>query len=178
MTSTENMTNHTVAVFETHDQAADAIKELNKDGYDIKKLSIIGQNYASDEHVVGFVNTGDRMWSWGKLGAFWGYIWGLLFGSAMFFVPGVGFLVFAGWLVGALESAVVVGGLAALGGALASIGTPHDSVVKYETALKAGSFLVLAHGTEAEVARAKALLETTTATHIDTFSTNQVAVAH
>ena len=74
---------HTVAVYATHTQAEAAIKALRESGYDLKNLSIIGQNYESEEQPLGFVNTGDRMWTWGKLGAFWGAIWGLLFGSAM-----------------------------------------------------------------------------------------------
>ncbi|HEY6302543.1 MAG TPA: DUF1269 domain-containing protein, partial [Terriglobales bacterium] len=55
---------------------------------------------------------------WGKYGAFWGGLWGMLIGSAFFLIPGVGPVVVAGsavaWIVGALESAVVVGGLSAL----------------------------------------------------------------
>ena len=27
---------------------------------------------------------------WGKLGAFWGGLWSLLFGSALFLIPGIG----------------------------------------------------------------------------------------
>ena len=64
------------------------------------------------------------------------------------------------WIVGALEGAVVIGGLSALGAALFSIGIPKDSVVKYELALKSDKFLVIAHGTSDEVAKAKSLLET------------------
>jgi|SRR5579862_1898769 len=173
MTESATITDHTVAVYATHNQAEEAIKILNNSGYNMKNLSIVGQNYATEEHPVGFVNTGDRMWSWGKLGAFWGSIWGLLFGSAMMFFPGIGFVMFAGWLVGALEGAVVGGGLAMLGGALVSIGIPKDSVVEYETALKAGSFLLLAHGSGAEVQRAKDALSTTAAIRVDAYSTRQ-----
>ena len=36
--------------------------------------------YHSEENVVGFYNAGDRMMYWGKTGAFWGGLWGLLFG--------------------------------------------------------------------------------------------------
>ena len=106
-------TNSVVAVFESHDQAEDAIRELQKDGFDMKKLSIVGKDYHTEEHVVGYYTTGDRMLYWGKLGAFWGGFWGLLFGSAFFWVPGVGPLLVAGplvmWIVGALEEAAVVG---------------------------------------------------------------------
>ena len=77
-------TNSVVAVFETHNQAEEAIRELQKDGVDMKQLSIVGKDYHTDEHVVGYYNAGDRMQYWGKLGAYWGGFWGLLFGSAFF----------------------------------------------------------------------------------------------
>ena len=151
--------NSVVAVFESHNQAEDAIRELQKSGFDMKKLSIVGKDYHSDEHVVGYYNTGDRMMYWGKLGAFWGGLWGMLFGSAFFLIPGVGPLLVAGplvaWIVGALETAAVVGGLSALGAALVSIGIPKNSVLQYEANLKAGKFLLILHGTPQEVERAR-----------------------
>ena len=136
-------TNSVVAVFESHDQAENAIRELQKSGFDMKKLSIVGKDYHTDEHVVGYYNAGDRMLYWGTLGAYWGGFWGLLFGSAFFWVPGVGQLLVAGplvlWIVGALEEAAIVGGLSALGAALFSIGIPKNSVVQYETEVKNGN---------------------------------------
>ena len=100
-------TNSVVAVFASHDQAENAVRELQRDGFDMKKLSIVGKDYHTEEHVVGYYTTGDRMLYWGKLGAIWGGFWGLLFGSAFFWVPGVGQLLVAGplvmWIVGALE---------------------------------------------------------------------------
>ena len=56
---------------------------------------------------------------------------------------------------------MVVGGLSAVGAGLYSIGIPKDSVVKYETAIKSDKFLVLAHGTADEVAKAKDIMQTT-----------------
>jgi len=146
------------AVYNTHQEAEEAIKELQKSGFDMKHLSIVGRDYHSEEQVVGYYNAGDRMKYWGKLGAFWGGFWGLLFGSAFFWVPGLGQILVAGPLVaaivGALEEAAVVGGLSAVGAGLYSIGIPKDSVIKYETALKAKKFVVIAHGTAQEVKRA------------------------
>lgn len=131
--------NIAVAIYGTHAEAETAIKELQQSGFDMRKLSIAGRDYHTDEHVVGYYNMGDRMKSWGKTGAFWGGIWGWLFGSAFFFLPGFGPLLFAGpivgWMTAALEGAVLVGGMSALGGALVSIGIPKDSVLEYETAL-------------------------------------------
>jgi Heat induced stress protein YflT domain len=157
--------NSVVAIYETHAQAEEAVKELQRSGFDMKKMSIVGKDYHSDEHVVGYYNTGDRMKYWGKLGAFWGGIWGLFFGAAFFAIPGIGPVLVAGplvaWIVGALEGAVVVGGLSALGAGLYSIGIPKNSVVKYELALKSDKFLVLAHGTTDEVAKAKDIMQST-----------------
>jgi uncharacterized membrane protein len=158
-------TNAAVAIYDTHSQAEEAVKELQRSGLDMKKLSIIGKDYHTEEQVVGYYNTGDRMKYWGKLGAFWGGLWGMLFGAAFFAIPGIGPVLVAGplvaWIVGALEGAAVVGGLGAIGGGLFSIGIPKDSVVKYETAIKSDKFLVLAHGTADEVAKAKDIMQTT-----------------
>lgn len=162
--------NAAVGIYNSHTQAEASIKELQRSGFDMKKLSIVGKDYHTEEHVVGYYNAGDRMKVWGKLGAFWGGLWGLLFGSAMFFVPGIGpLMVFGplvGWVVGALEGAVVVGGLSALGAGLYSVGIPKDSVIKYEAALRSDKFLVIAHGTADEVAKARSILQTTGATDV------------
>jgi uncharacterized membrane protein len=157
-----NTNNSIVATYASHTAAEAAIKELQQSGFDMKKLSIVGRDYHPEEHVVGYYNAGDRMKAWGKIGAFWGWIWGCLFGSAFFIIPGVGPLLVAGplvgWIIGALESAVVVGGVSALGAGLVSIGIPKDSILRYETALKTDKFVLIAHGTMEEVARAKGIL--------------------
>lgn len=159
-----------VGVYGSHTAAESGIKELQRSGYDMTKLSIVGKDYHTEEHVVGYYNTGDRMKVWGKLGAFWGGFWGLLFGSAFFFIPGIGPLIVFGplvaWIVGGLEGAVVVGGLSALGAALYGIGIPKDSIMQYETALKSDQFLVIAHGTPDEAAKARRILETTGAARV------------
>jgi hypothetical protein len=158
-------TNSVVAVFGAHDQAEKAIRDLQKDGYDMKKLSIVGKDYHKEEHVVGYYTTGDRMLYWGKIGAFWGGFWGLLLGNAFFWVPGIGPLLVAGplviWIIAALEEAAVVGGLSALGAGLYSIGIPKKSVMLYETEVKSGKLLLVVHGTAQEVERAKDLLDQT-----------------
>jgi hypothetical protein len=160
-----NKDNSVVAIYPSHTAAEAAIKELQKSGFDMKKLSIVGRDYHTDEHVVGYYNVGDRMKHWGKIGAFWGWIWGCLFGSAFFFIPGIGPLLIAGplvgWLIGALESAVVVGGLSALGAGLYGLGIPKDSILRYETALKTDKFVVIVHGSSDETTRAKEILNRT-----------------
>jgi Protein of unknown function (DUF3341) len=163
--------NSVVAIFGQHSAAENAIKELKDGGFDIKKLSIIGRDYHSEDNVVGFYNTGDRMKYWGKFGAFWGGLWGMLFGAAVLFIPGIGPVVAAGsvitWIIAALEGAVVVGGLSALGAGLYSLGIPKDSIVKYETTIKAGKFVLIAHGSADEVEKARSILETSGAEQVN-----------
>jgi hypothetical protein len=157
--------NSVVAVYPSHTAAEAAIKELQQSGFDMKKLSIVGRDQHTDEHVIGYYNAGDRMKYWGKMGAFWGGVWGWLFGSAFFLIPGLGPLLVAGplvaWIVGALEGAVVVGGLSAVGAGLYGLGIPKDSILRYETALKTDRFVLIAHGSADETTRAKEILNRT-----------------
>jgi len=160
-----------IAVFPDHIAAETAIKKLTAAGFEMKNLSVIGKGYHTDEKVVGFYNTGDRIKFWGTRGAFWGGFWGLFLGGLFMAVPGVGQVVVLGYLasivVAAIENAVIVGGISALAAALYSIGVPKDSVIQYETALKTDSFLVTAHGPAAEIARAKTVLGTANPTRVD-----------
>ena len=161
-----------VAVYNSHSEAEQAVKELQKSGFDMRKLSIVGKDYHTEESVVGYYNTGDRMRHWGKFGAFWGGLWGLLVGAAFFAVPGIGPVLVAGSLVaaivGVLEGAVVVGGLSAIGAGLYSLGIPKNSVIQYETAIKTNKFLLIAHGTADEVEGARSMLQATNPTVLDT----------
>ena len=105
-------------------------------------------------------------------------MWGLLFGAGLFLIPGVGPVLVAGpflaALVGALESAVVVGGLSALTAALVSMGIPKDKSIKYEADVKADKYLLVVHGTAEEVERARAILAETSPVSLET---HQLAAA-
>jgi hypothetical protein len=154
--------NSVIAIFDQHTQAEAGVRELQDAGFDMKGLSIVGKEYHTDENVTGYYTNGDRIAYWGKSGAFWGGMWGLLFGSAFFMIPGIGPIVAAGpvigWIVGALEGAAVVGGISAIGAGLYGIGIPKNSILKYETSLKAGKFMLVVHGTADEVTRAREIL--------------------
>jgi uncharacterized membrane protein len=170
-----------VAIYHTHTDAEAAVKELQHAGIDMHAISIVAKDYHTDEQVVGYYNTGDRMKRWGKTGAFWGGFWGLLFGSAFFAIPGLGPLLVAGplvaWILGALEGAVFVGGLSAVGAALFSIGVPKDSVLQYELAIKNDKFLLILNAGSAEVAKAKEILDTATPQYVAVHSEAALAAA-
>ncbi len=160
---TMTKTDIAVAVYDFHAQAEAAVKALQRAGFDMKKISIMGRDYHTEEHVVGFLNAGDRAKVFGKYGAFWGGLMGVLFGSAMMFVPVVGHVIVLGPLAaalfGGLEGAALVGGVSALAGALMAVGIPRNSVLRYETALKADKFMLVVHGGAQEIKRAHELLK-------------------
>jgi len=161
--------NSVAAIYETHEQAEHAIKELQEAGVEMKSLSIVGRNTHTEEHVVGYYTAGDRMMYWGKVGAFWGGFWGLLFGSGLFFIPGLGPILAAGpivaWIVAGLEGAVALGGVSAIGAGLVSVGIPKDSVLKYDVALKTDKYVLVVHGTPEEVEKAKDIIAGTEQSH-------------
>ena len=167
MSDQDNM----VAVYDSHTEAERAVGKLSAASFDIKKVSIVGKDYHTEEKVVGYYTTGDRMKSWGGLGAFWGGIWGLLFGAGFFLIPGIGPVLVAGpflaAIIGALESAVVVGGLSAITAGLVSLGIPKDSAVKYEAEIKVGKFVLVVHGTAEELEHARSILSATSAITVE-----------
>lgn len=149
-------------LYNTHLEAIEAIQGLDKAGFDVDKLSLVGKGYHGEEHPMGIYGQGDRIKTWGGIGAAWGGLWGLLFAPAMFFVPGLGLLAMARpvvtALITALEGAVVVGGLSAIGAALTELGFSHGHAIQYEAAVNAKRYVLLVHGSAEEIAKANTLL--------------------
>lgn len=108
--------------------------DLQRAGINMKTLSIAAKDTHLNEQVCGYYTVGDRILHWGKLGAFWGVLWGILFHSALFAIPGIGPVLLAGplvsWVAAVLEGAIVFGGVGAIGAGLVSIGIPKDSVIE------------------------------------------------
>ena len=160
-----------VAIFLDHQAAEATVKKLMAAGFEMKNLSVVGKGYHTEEKIIGFYDIGDRMKFWGVRGAFWGGLWGLFLGGLFVTVPVVGPVVVLGYLasiaISAIESAVIVGGLSVISAAYATIGIPEKSILRYETAVKSDGFLVMAHGTAEEVARAKAILATAAPSHLE-----------
>jgi len=163
--------NNCIAIFNSHEEAEQAIMGLEQAGFDMKKLAIVGKDYQKEEHVRGYYNTLQRMKFWGKRGAFWGGLWGVLFSPAFMCVPGAGSLTAGGMLfstvASGLSTAFFAGGLTVLGAALYSIGIPKNSVIHYETAISLDKYLLVVHGTRDEVERASDILSTTTGKEVE-----------
>jgi len=157
--------NTIVAVYKSHDEAETALEELRKSGFDMDKISVVAREYLTEAHVTGYYSAGDRMKFWGKTGGLWGGLLGFVAGSGFFLIPGIGPLLVAGPLVGmiagALEGGLVGGGRSALGAGLHSQGVHKDSIANYETALRRGKFVVIAHGSAGKSAHAREIIERT-----------------
>lgn len=161
METENNLTKSLVAIFETHSETELAVQKLQQQGFEMKNLSIIALNLNAVEYLKGYENVLDRMKKWGGIGAFYGGFWGLLFAASTHFVPGIGPLLIAGPIsavVIAAASAFALGTVSALGAALMSLGIPERHILKYETEIKAGKYLLLAHGNIAQIEQAREVL--------------------
>ncbi len=147
--------NAVVAICNTHTEAEAAIKELKQAAFNVKKLSIVGKDYHTDKHVVGYYDTGDDHLK------YWGTV-----------IRGIGPVLIAGpllgWVLDALEETRVNGGVTAIGAALNNLGIPKASVKNYELVLKSSKFILMAHGTADEVALAQSIIQTKRGRSIDT----------
>lgn len=152
------MLNHAAAVgsFESHIQAEQAVQELQRNGVDRSMLMIISSELRKGSHVVGFYNMADRAQAWGKTGAFWGGLWGLLFSLWLFWVPGIGPLLVA---IPIVLGATALGALSALAAVIYSMGIPKDSVLKYAAGEQEGRYVLIFRGTDDQINRTRQVLD-------------------
>ncbi len=160
-----------VNIFPSHVEAEAAVLELQKAGFDMQKISIIGKDYQTAEHVRGFLTWKDTAKAGageaGYWGTFFGGLFGILTGVGLLFIPGVGPVIVAGHAAGVLAGwieGMIVGGVGAavaggLVGALVGLGIPKEQALKYETEIKAGKFMVIVSGTNEEMERAQQILQ-------------------
>jgi hypothetical protein len=92
---------------------------------------------------------------------------GLLAGIGMLAIPGVGPLIAAGPIMGALAGLGVGGAVGGVIGALVGMGMPEFEAKRYEGRIKAGGVLLSVHcDTSAEITKAKDVLKTSGAEDI------------
>ncbi|OYW77794.1 MAG: hypothetical protein B7Z37_02595 [Verrucomicrobia bacterium 12-59-8] len=120
-----------VADSKPHAEAEDCARDIRRCVYDMKQLAFVGRDRTPGKPMAGCRNTVGRVKCWGAFGALWGGIWGWLFGSTFFQNEGAGPLMvaepLAGWIVGALEGAVIGGGLIAIGACLYSLASQRTA---------------------------------------------------
>jgi hypothetical protein len=156
----------------THiDQAEEAVRKLGQSGFPIQHVSIIAKDLGTETKIHGFVTPCDVAKSSARTGAWVGGIFGLLLGAAVVWIPGLGPLVVAGSLttalLGGLEGAVAGAATAGVFGWLASLGISKQHILKYEQSVRAGKYLVIAHGSPADADKARTVLAGTGPAELD-----------
>ncbi len=151
------MATQLLVVVKNHDKANELVQKLLKNSIDKYAISVIAKG--KDDFELDKEN--QDIATWGKLGAGWGAIIGLLVGAFASFVPGFGPIVAAGpvisSLAGAVGGATVVGGLSAVTAWLVDIGIEEMEAKEYEKYLKDGYSIVIIEGKDA--LKAKELVE-------------------
>jgi len=152
-------------------EAERVVLELQKEGFDLQKLSILGKDYQTTEHVRGFLTWKDTAKAGATGGGYWGSfvggLFGILAGAGVVFIPGMAPIVvagpiagvLAGWLEGTLVGGVGTAAVGGLAGALGGLGIPKHEVLKYETQVQAGEFIILVTGSDEDVRQAKQMLD-------------------
>lgn len=151
-----------LALYPNKEAAQHSIEKLIKDGFVMDEISLVGragEGSGDDLLGVSYRGPGERLMVWGGHGAFWGGIWGLLASaSGLFFIPGIGPVAAAGYVVGAMLDVIagtaagaVIGGGAMLGAAAVSQltmalhrqGVPKEKLQHLQDAIRKGRYLVM-----------------------------------
>lgn len=150
-----------IAVFESAVRAEEAIGRLERAGFDLAKLSLIGKEEPSAACSMGIAVAGSHARVWGPRAALWARLADAPAATALAWVPHVGYLVAVGPI-----ACVLVGGdwkarapASALERMLTLAGLSPGEVLTYEAAVRGGQILLLMHGTAAYAARARHALE-------------------
>ena len=150
-----------IAVFAHHSAADVAVRRLVAAGCDKAKLSVVGRGCHTADAAVAIASKGEVVRFWGPRGEFWGGLWGIFFGGLFLTFPGMGIVIVLGYLAAttmlAVEDETVADGFG-IRGLLAGLGVTPDAAVRYEAAVEADGFLVVAHGSPEEVAHAVKVL--------------------
>lgn len=147
----------TIGVYNTHQEAMEAVKELRKAGFPTKNLSVIGKV----EQETDDIETTDMKVAGTEVGAgvVIGSTVGILTGIGIFAIPGLGFLFGAGALAGAIagfDIGLIGGGIIS---ALTLSGIHDENAKHYEKQLREGKFLLIIQGTKEEAEQAQKILK-------------------
>jgi uncharacterized membrane protein len=163
-----------VGVYEKLDAAEAAVKKLDEGKFPIQQISVVAKDIQDEKKVHGYVTACDVSKSGAKTGAWMGGLFGALVGAAFIWVPGVGLAVVAGSLsaalLGGVEGALAGSAMGGILSGLAAWGISKQHILKYEESVKAGSYLLVAHGAPEEVALAQSLLQGTGAAEVNVHS--------
>ena len=159
-----------VGVFSSRRDVEDALHELRDSNFPMDRVSVIAQNSDSTDDIAGAEvrervgNKSDDGATVGALsGGTLGGLTGLLVGLGALAIPGIGPIMLAGATATALATTLAGAGIGAVAGSLAGgligLGIPEERARAYNERVERGHYLVIIDGSDAEIARAQAILE-------------------
>jgi hypothetical protein len=158
-----------VGVFSQRRLAEKALHELKNSGFDMDRVSVIARDADNKDDIAGTEvqeKVGDKADEGAKVGALsggaLGGLTGLLVGLGALAIPGIGPVMLAGAAATTLATTLAGAGIGAvaggLAGALIGLGIPEERARVYNERVERGDYLVIVDGTDAEIARAEAIL--------------------
>lgn len=164
-----------VAVFPDEKLVEPVVGRLIEGGCPMDLIAVLGRLHSVGDDTLGIynLNVGDRMKAWGRQGAFWGGVWGML-AAGLFMIPGVGAVAAAGYVVEAIAAGAVAGA-GALGGAAAlsqlavayhRAGIPKEMIKSLHKAIEDGQYVFMLIGSPEELSRWRPTVESAHPTEI------------
>lgn len=148
-------------IFSTRSAAETAVDRLTAAGFSHQDVSVLmadqtgSKDFAAEKNTKAPEGTATGV----TVGGVTGGTLGLLAGLGALAIPGVGPLIAAGPIMGALAGLGVGGAVGGLVGALVGMGIPEYEAKRYEGRVKDGGILVSVHcDSSEEVSRAKDIL--------------------
>lgn len=166
------MSNRSVfGIYSTRTQAEEAVDALHAAGFRSEDISALlpdnvgNKDFATEKHT----KAPEGATTGASSGAVLGGVLGLLAGIGALAIPGVGPLIAAGPIMGALAGMGVGGVTGGIVGALVGMGIPEYEAKRYEGRIKSGGILMSVHVDSGDWAdRAKDILKRTGAEDIAT----------
>lgn len=148
-------------IFPSRSAAETAVDRLTSAGFSNQDVSVMMSDQSGTKDFAAEKNTKapEGTTAGASIGGVTGGTLGLLAGLGALAIPGVGPLIAAGPIMGALAGLGVGGAVGGLVGALVGLGIPEYEAKRYEGRVKDGGILVSVHcESSAEVSRAKEVL--------------------
>jgi hypothetical protein len=156
-------------LFDSHDQAEQAVRALQDAGISSDDISIVANNAEGSHGADDGDSVAEGAGAGAGVGAVVGGTGGLLAGLGMLAIPGVGPVVAGGWLIataiGAVTGAAVGGAAGGIIGALTEAGVDERDAHVYAEGIRRGGTLVTARVDDNRADAAAAILRH--ANHVD-----------
>ncbi len=147
------------ALFDTHEDAIAALKELRSAGVPESDISLMASGTNNREFVSGEHSDMTGAETGASLGAILAGGAGLLAGLGMMAIPGIGPVVAAGWLASTAAGAAAGGVAGGLLGTLVGAGVDRSDAEVYAEGVKRGGTLVSARVDDVMAVRGQDLLD-------------------